>query len=86
MTGSADSGVLVSVPPGLREQFFPDPSGLLALGRVRLLDDHAGLADALPGTGVLVTSWGVPRSPPICSTWRPGCAWSRTPARPSSRS
>ncbi|MEV4060792.1 hydroxyacid dehydrogenase [Nonomuraea dietziae] len=60
MTGSADSGVLVSVPPGLREQFFPDPSGLLALGRVRLLDDHAGLADALPGTGVLVTSWGVP--------------------------
>ncbi|MEU1723246.1 hydroxyacid dehydrogenase [Nonomuraea sp. NPDC005692] len=62
MPGSADSAVrvLVSVPPPLRAQFFPDPAALLALGDVRLLDDHRALPEALPGTEVLVTSWGVP--------------------------
>ncbi|GAA2879738.1 hydroxyacid dehydrogenase [Streptosporangium fragile] len=73
MTGSADPGrtapaagrgrplrVLVSVPPGLRGQFFPDPAPLLALGEVTFLDDHRDLPGALPGTEVLVTSWGVP--------------------------
>jgi phosphoglycerate dehydrogenase-like enzyme len=48
--------VLVSVSPKLRHAFFPG-----GLSGVRLLDEHAGLAAALPGTDVLVTSWGQPR-------------------------
>jgi phosphoglycerate dehydrogenase-like enzyme len=61
MTGSAEPlRVLVSVPPGLRRQFFPDPGPLLSLGEVRLLDGHRELAEALPGTEVLVTGWGTP--------------------------
>lgn len=61
MTGSAESlRVLVCVPAGLREQFFPDPGPLLSLGEVRLVDDHRELAGALPGIDVLVTAWGTP--------------------------
>ncbi|GLY79094.1 hydroxyacid dehydrogenase [Actinoallomurus iriomotensis] len=61
MTGSAEPlRVLVCVPEELRRQFFPDPGPLLALGEVRLLDDHRELAGALPGTEVLVTGWGTP--------------------------
>ncbi|GAA0913075.1 hydroxyacid dehydrogenase [Nonomuraea longicatena] len=52
--------ITVSVPPGLRAQFFPDLARLRGLGDVRLLDDHAELPGALPGSEVLVTSWGVP--------------------------
>ncbi|MFI6812530.1 hydroxyacid dehydrogenase [Nonomuraea sp. NPDC050328] len=56
----AAAKVLVSVSPELRAQFFPDPGALRALGEVTLLDTHAGLAEALPGAEVLVTSWGMP--------------------------
>ncbi|MFI6386476.1 hydroxyacid dehydrogenase [Nonomuraea sp. NPDC050547] len=52
--------ITVSASPALRTQFFPDLDRLLALGDVRLVDDHAGLPAALPGTRVLVTSWGAP--------------------------
>ncbi|MFI6292340.1 hydroxyacid dehydrogenase [Nonomuraea sp. NPDC050790] len=52
--------ITVSASPALRARFFPNPEHLLALGDVRLVDDHAGLPAALPGTEVLVTSWGAP--------------------------
>ncbi|BCJ37727.1 2-hydroxyacid dehydrogenase [Actinocatenispora thailandica] len=51
-----DHPVLVSVSPALRRQFFP-----AGLPGFRLVDDHTGLAAALPGTEILVTSWGQPR-------------------------
>lgn len=50
MTNPGALRVLVSVSPGLRAQFFPDPGPLMALGDVRLVDDHADLPTALPGT------------------------------------
>jgi phosphoglycerate dehydrogenase-like enzyme len=53
MPGSPDT--LVCVPPAVRSAVFPS-----GVGGARLLDDPAGLADALPGTEVLVTSWGMP--------------------------
>lgn len=55
MTGSPDARTLVSVPPALRALLFPE-----GVGGARLLDDASGLAAALPGTEVLVTSWGAP--------------------------
>jgi phosphoglycerate dehydrogenase-like enzyme len=62
-----DQRILVSVAPQLRCQFFPaGGSGappfadLAGPAAVRLLDDHAGLAATLPGTEILVTSWGQP--------------------------
>ncbi|XTZ13141.1 hydroxyacid dehydrogenase [Micromonospora echinospora] len=76
MTGSADrpGGVtrrpvaVVSVPPPLRAQFFPDRVGarLAAAAECTLLDGHAaltrpGLAPVLARAEVLVTAWGVPR-------------------------
>ena len=47
---------LVDVAPTLRRQFFP--AGLPAC---RLVDTHADLPAALPGTEILVTSWGQQR-------------------------
>ncbi len=54
MTGLPDPATLVCVPPSLRERLFPD-----GLGGARVLDDPAGLVDALPGTEILVTGWGM---------------------------
>ncbi|WP_222853454.1 hydroxyacid dehydrogenase [Fodinicola acaciae] len=48
--------ILVDVSPYLRDRFFADG----ALAGMRLIDDHAELTEALPGTEVLVTSWGQP--------------------------
>lgn len=53
MPGCPDT--LVCVPPSVRSAVFP--SGVAG---ARSLDDPAGLADALPGTEVLVTGWGMP--------------------------
>ncbi|MEU4569132.1 hydroxyacid dehydrogenase [Micromonospora sp. NPDC023956] len=76
MTGSADRPggatrrpvAVVSVPPPLRAQFFPDRVGerLAAVAECTLLDGHTvlthpGLAPVLARAEVLVTSWGVPR-------------------------
>lgn len=55
MPGSLDPTTLVCVPPPVRASLFPG-----GLGDARLLDDVAGLAEALPGTEILVTGWGVP--------------------------
>ncbi|MFF4774680.1 hydroxyacid dehydrogenase [Microtetraspora fusca] len=58
MTGSPDRRTVVAVPPELRARLFPD-----GVADARLLDDPAdpdALAAALPGTEVLVTSWGMP--------------------------
>ena len=55
MPGSPDPTTLVCVPPAVRAAVFPS-----GVGEARLLDDVAGLARALPGTEVLVTSWGMP--------------------------
>ncbi|HEY0699116.1 MAG TPA: hydroxyacid dehydrogenase [Micromonospora sp.] len=78
MTGSADrSGVadgarrpvtVVSVPAGLRAQFFPDRVGerLAAVADCTPVDEHAAVTGAeltplLARTEVLVTAWGFPR-------------------------
>lgn len=53
MPGSPDT--LVCVPAAVRSAVFPS-----GVGGARVLDDVVGLADALPGTEVLVTSWGMP--------------------------
>ncbi|WP_084734585.1 hydroxyacid dehydrogenase [Actinophytocola xinjiangensis] len=53
MTGCPDT--LVCVPSAVRAAVFPS-----GVGDARLLDDPAGLADALPGTEILVTGWGLP--------------------------
>ena len=55
MPGSPDPTTLVCVPPAVRAAVFPSGAG-----DARLLDDVTELAGALPGTEVLVTSWGVP--------------------------
>ncbi|MGI5154833.1 hydroxyacid dehydrogenase [Microbispora sp. CA-102843] len=58
MPGSPDARTLVCVPPDLRALLFGRE-----LGEARLLDDpadRAALAEALPGTEILVTGWGVP--------------------------
>ncbi|WP_079320713.1 hydroxyacid dehydrogenase [Microbispora sp. GKU 823] len=58
MPGSPDARTLVCVPPDLRARLFGGE-----LGGARLLDDpadRAGLAEALPGTEILVTGWGMP--------------------------
>ncbi|XVQ84648.1 NAD(P)-dependent oxidoreductase [Microbispora siamensis] len=58
MPGSPDTLTLVCVPPDLRARLFGRE-----LGEARLLDDpadRAGLAEALPGTEILVTGWGMP--------------------------
>ncbi|WP_182903632.1 hydroxyacid dehydrogenase [Microbispora sp. H10830] len=58
MPGSPDSRTLVCVPPDLRARLFGRE-----LGEARLLDDpadRAALAEALPGTEILVTGWGMP--------------------------
>ncbi|MFI7677269.1 hydroxyacid dehydrogenase [Actinophytocola sp. NPDC049390] len=55
MPGFLDPTTLVCVPPSVRAAVFPS-----GLGDARLLDDVTGLADALPGTEVLVTGWGMP--------------------------
>ncbi|WP_238005363.1 hydroxyacid dehydrogenase [Dactylosporangium sp. AC04546] len=65
MTGSGDARrrpvTVVSVPPALREQFFPDEIGarLAAIADCTLVDDHADAA--LGQAEVLVTAWGFPR-------------------------
>lgn len=48
--------ILVDVSPYLRGRFFPGGG----LTDMRLSDTHDDLAKALPGTEVLVTSWGQP--------------------------
>ncbi|MFJ6215869.1 hydroxyacid dehydrogenase [Streptomyces sp. NPDC092296] len=70
MTGSAEArrpGIVVAVPPGLRQQFFTTDAWqrLAALGDLTVLDDNtdrAALTGALGGGAeVLVTAWGAAR-------------------------
>lgn len=73
MSGSPDArtaaprpGVVVSVLPPLREQFFTEPvwQRLEKSARLIVLDEHTDrdrLAAALPGARALITSWGTPR-------------------------
>ncbi|MEV4136937.1 hydroxyacid dehydrogenase [Dactylosporangium sp. NPDC049742] len=67
MPGSGDAPRLpvtvVSVPPALRDQFFPAEVGarLAEVADCVLVDDHAAAAQWLPRAEVLVTAWGFPR-------------------------
>ncbi|MEU6841097.1 hydroxyacid dehydrogenase [Streptomyces sp. NPDC046716] len=67
MTGSAERPkVVVSVPPGRREEFFTAETWRRLDGAAELtvLDRHqdrAALTAALPGARALISSWGTPR-------------------------